>query len=65
MKRQLEVERTNWTQLADEWMSAKKRISDQFVPILPESDGNVRELPPTADTFVHGMTTEQLSRVSI
>lgn len=64
-KRQIEIEKTNWTQLADEWLSAKKRISDQFIPILPDSSGNVRDLPPTAETVIDGMTPEQLSRVSI
>ncbi|XP_057330103.1 sphingomyelin phosphodiesterase isoform X2 [Microplitis mediator] len=63
-KRQIEIEKTNWTQLADEWLSAKKRISDQFIPILPDSSGNVRDLPPTAETVIDGMTPEQLSRVN-
>ena len=62
-KREVEIMRTNWTQLADQWLQAKERIEDQFgVTLLPTGD-KLRELPPTHETKVEGMNAEQLKRV--
>lgn len=62
-KREAEIARTNWTQLADEWMRAKERVEDQFGVALLPSDERVRELPPTAATEPEITSAEELKRV--
>lgn len=57
------IVKTNWTELADKWITAKERIEDRFVTLLP-SLGQVRELPPTPQTIINSMNTEQLAKVS-
>lgn len=56
---------TNWTQLADEWIAARARVAERLdVTVLPFTD-TVRDLPPTAETFViNGTSPDQLARVT-
>lgn len=55
---------SNWTRLADEWLASRTKVAKQLeVTILPFTD-SVRELPPTAETFiVNGTSPDQLPRV--
>ncbi|XP_044003284.1 sphingomyelin phosphodiesterase [Aphidius gifuensis] len=57
------IAKTNWTELTDKWITAKERIEDRFVTLLP-SVGQVRELPPTPQTIIDSMNTEQLAKVN-
>ncbi|XP_034937352.1 sphingomyelin phosphodiesterase-like isoform X4 [Chelonus insularis] len=74
--RAIEIENTNWTQLADEILSeelltAKQKFRDRLSPILASS-GMTRELPPTAApenekvviVDVNGMPVDQLAKVN-
>lgn len=59
-----EMPMSNWTRLADEWLASRTNVAKQLeVTILPFTD-SVRELPPTAETFiVNGTSPDQLQRV--
>lgn len=64
IKPETEIARTNWTALADEWISAKARAAEKMdVALLPFNE-RYRVLPPTAETFiVNGTNAEQMARV--
>lgn len=54
---------TNWTVLADEWMSAKARVAERVDIALLPFNVKFRELPPTAETIVNDTSPEQLEKV--
>ena len=63
-RREAEIEATNWTQLAEEWMRAKVQYVDKFgVTALPFRQ-KLHQLPPTPETrVIEGTSDEQFKRV--
>ncbi|XP_072766860.1 sphingomyelin phosphodiesterase [Anoplolepis gracilipes] len=64
--REAEIESTNWTMLANEWIAAKARAAEKMdVALLPFSD-KLRQLPPTVETYVNSTSLpEQLTRFNL
>jgi hypothetical protein len=65
-KKEIEIEGTNWTKLADEWIKAKHRIFERIsVTLLPYTD-KVHKLPPTsASNIINKLESQSLIRVCI
>ncbi|XP_011505408.1 PREDICTED: sphingomyelin phosphodiesterase-like [Ceratosolen solmsi marchali] len=65
MKKEREIEGTNWTELADEWIRARERIFERIsVTLLPYTD-KIHKLPPTSTSIIiDELKSKQLMRMN-
>ncbi|XP_051164735.1 sphingomyelin phosphodiesterase isoform X1 [Leptopilina boulardi] len=63
-KREAEIESTNWTSVAEEWLKKKQDTQRHSVTILPFSQKFHQLSATTESVVIHGMSKEQYSRVN-